>query len=110
MASETTEPQTVQVVYATPAEQRIVAVKYSPGLTARAAVEATGWLEALPEIASRPLVLGVYGEPVEADRLLAPGDRVEICRPLLRDPRTLRRELSKLGQVMGIAGRKASAD
>jgi|SRR5690606_16116304 len=108
--AEATERKTVEVVYATPAEQRIVTLEHSAGLTAGAAVEASGLLEAFPEIAARPLVLGVYGEPVDADRSLAPGDRVEICRPLLRDPRTLRRELLKQGQVMGTAGRKRGAD
>ena len=100
------ERKTVEVVYATPAEQRIVTLEHSAGLTAGGAVEASGLLEAVPEIAARPLVLGVYVERVEADQPLSPGDRVEICRPLLRDPRELRRELLKQGQVMGIAGRK----
>ncbi|HEX6995393.1 MAG TPA: RnfH family protein [Gammaproteobacteria bacterium] len=106
---ETRDRETVEVVYATPDEQRIVTLPFSPGMTALRAVEASGLLDAFPEINARPLVLGVYGEPVEPDRPLAPGDRVEICRPLLRDPRTLRRELLKQGQVMGLAGRKHGA-
>lgn len=109
MASEIREA-TVEVVYATPDEQRLVTIEHSPGMTARDAVERSGLLETFPEISTRPLVLGVYGEHVGADRVLAPGDRVEICRPLLRDPRTLRRELLKQGQVMGTAGRKHGGD
>ncbi len=104
MADETS-PGTVEVVYALPEAQRIVAVAHSPGLTARQAVEASGLVDAFPEIGAGPLVLGVFGEPVDGERPLSPGDRVEICRPLLRDPRALRRELSKLGQVMGVSGR-----
>lgn len=106
MAAEAKVPGTVEVVYATPDDQRIVTVQCLPGLTAGAAVAASGLLEEFPEIAARSLVLGVYGEPVEPDKALSPGDRVEICRPLVRDPRTLRRELLKQGQVMGVAGRK----
>ena len=94
----------VEVVYALPETQHIVAVAHSPGLTARQAVEASRLMDAYPEIAARPLVLGLFGEPVEGERQLSPGDRIEICRPLLRDPRALRRELSKLGQVMGVVG------
>lgn len=109
MADETPARETVEVVYATPDDQRVVTLPFSPGMTARGAVDASGLLEAFPEIETRPLVLGVYGEPVEPDRTLAPGDRVEICRPLLRDPRTLRRELLRQGQVMGLAGRKLGA-
>lgn len=108
MAAETTERETVEVVYATRAEQRIVTLAFTPGMTARSAVDASGLLDVFPEINARPLVLGVYGEPVAPDQPLSPGDRVEICRPLLRDPRTLRRELLKLGQVMGLPGRRPS--
>ena len=99
MANDAGEPKTVEVVYATADEQRVVTLEHSAGLTARAAVEASGLLNSFPEIASRPLVLGVFGEAVEPNHSLAPGDRVEICRPLLRDPRTLRRELLKQGRV-----------
>ena len=109
MADEAREPKTVEVVYATPDDQRIVTLAFTPGITARDAVDASGLLEAFPEINARPLVLGVYGEPVEPNRPLSPGDRVEICRPLQRDPRTLRRELLKQGQVMGLAGRRPGA-
>lgn len=91
----------VEVVYALPDKQRIVAVEHTPNLTARAAAEASGLLDAFPEIRSRPLVLGVYGEQVPPDRVLEPGDRVEICRPLSRDPRALRRERLAVGKVMG---------
>jgi putative ubiquitin-RnfH superfamily antitoxin RatB of RatAB toxin-antitoxin module len=110
MADSALEAATVEVVYATPDEQRIVTLEHRPGLTARAAVDASGLVEAFPEIAERPLVLGLYAQPIDPDRLLSPGDRVEICRPLLRDPRTLRRELLKHGLVMGPAARRSAAD
>lgn len=90
---DTLEP-VVEVVYATPDEQRIVRVPFAPGLTAEQAVRASGLLDALPEIAGRPLVLGVFGVPVELRHPLAAGDRVEICRPLRRDPRDRRRHLA----------------
>ena len=53
-----------------------------------------GLLDALPEIAAHPLVLGVFGVPVGLRHPLAAGDRVEICRPLRRDPRDRRRYLA----------------
>lgn len=95
----------VEVIYATPREQRIVAVTIADGLTAAEAVRRSGLLDEFPEIAQQPLVLGRFGERVEPEHLVAAGDRIEICRPLLRDPRTLRRELSSRGQVMGGGGR-----
>jgi putative ubiquitin-RnfH superfamily antitoxin RatB of RatAB toxin-antitoxin module len=99
-------PETVEVVYATPQAQRVVTLSWQDGLTAGEALRRSGLLEEFPEIGQRPLVLGLFGLRVEPDRLLRQGERVEVCRPLERDPRALRRELLKQGQVMGGAGRK----
>jgi uncharacterized protein len=94
-------PSTVQVVYALPAEQHIVDVRYRPGLTAERAVLESGLTDAFPEILTRPWLLGVFGIEVEASHVLAPGDRVEVCRPLQADPRNTRREIAATGLVMG---------
>lgn len=102
--------ETVEVVYATPQLQRIVTLAWQEGMTAIEAVRRSGLLEEFPDIGRRPLVLGMFGMRVEPDRHLEPGDRVEVCRPLERDPRTLRRELSKQGQVMGGTGRTKHRD
>lgn len=85
----------VEVVYAEPDVQRVVRVAYAPGMTAEQAVRASGLLEELPAIPASPLVLGVFGVRVDGTRVLEPGDRVEICRPLFRDPRERRRELAR---------------
>lgn len=98
-----TPPDTVQVVYARPGDQRIVTLARRAGMTAEQAVRESGLLEVFAEIGERPLTLGVYGKAVPLDRVLARGDRVEIARPLQRDPRELRRELLKHGLVMGAA-------
>jgi len=95
----------VEVVYALPDEQRIVSVALTPGLTAGDAVRRSGLLEAFPEI-ERPLVLGLFGEPIGEDRLLVAGDRVEISRPLARDPRDLRRERVAQGTGTSAARKK----
>ncbi len=91
----------VEVVYATPVFQRVVRVSFTPGLTAADAVRRSGILEEFPDIESEPLVLGVFGERIEEDRQLAPGERVEICRPLKQDPRAMRWRLAADGGVMG---------
>ncbi len=91
----------VEVVYATPEVQRVVRVSFTPGLTAADAVRRSGILEEFPDIESGPLVLGVFGERVEEDRQLAPGERVEICRPLKQDLRAMRWRLAADGGVMG---------
>jgi putative ubiquitin-RnfH superfamily antitoxin RatB of RatAB toxin-antitoxin module len=94
MARESPEPS-VEVIYATTQAQVIVKVPFTPGLTAEQAVHLSGLLDSLPEIRKQPLVLGVFGVRVAGEQLLQCGDRVEICRPLMRDPRDRRRELAR---------------
>lgn len=91
----------VEVVYATPDEQRIVSVPLEPGMTAERAVELSGLADVFPEIRVHALVLGIFGSRVAPDQRLRAGDRVEICRPLRVDPRTMRRILLASGKVMG---------
>jgi putative ubiquitin-RnfH superfamily antitoxin RatB of RatAB toxin-antitoxin module len=87
----------IEVVYARPERQRIVELPFLDGMTARQAVEAAGLSAEFPEIAGRPLVLGVFGRRVEPEHVLAPGDRVEIYRPLPDDPKERRRRRAAAG-------------
>jgi putative ubiquitin-RnfH superfamily antitoxin RatB of RatAB toxin-antitoxin module len=91
----------VEVAYGTPARQAVVEVPWQPGLTARVAVERSGLLTEFPQIDARTLVLGRFGERISESQLLRAGDRVEICRPLVQDPREMRREVLARGGVIG---------
>lgn len=104
MKSEPGPGPLVHVLYALAEAQTIVAVPYEPGMTAARAVELSGLAEARPAIAAGPLVLGIWGVEVDAAHALEPGDRVEISRPLVADPRVMRRELASDGRVMGGSG------
>jgi putative ubiquitin-RnfH superfamily antitoxin RatB of RatAB toxin-antitoxin module len=88
----------VEVVYALRDRQRIVQVRFSEGMTAIEAVEASGLLEVFPELAAGKLDLGVYGRVVQQAHVLRPGDRVEIYRRLTADPREARRKLIAPGK------------
>lgn len=92
---------TIEVIYATPDEQYVVTLPLTRGLTAEQAVGRSGLLERCPEIAARELVLGSFGRRLERTHVLRSGDRVEICRPLVADPRQMRRALVAHGGVMG---------
>jgi putative ubiquitin-RnfH superfamily antitoxin RatB of RatAB toxin-antitoxin module len=91
----------VTIVYALPEKQYVVEIDYSPELTAVGALTRSGLSEKHPEIVSGELVLGVWGVRVNPDCVLNPGDRVEISRPLVADPRDMRRDLLLHGRVMG---------
>jgi len=97
----------VEVVYATVDVQQIVTVAFLPGMTAGQAVETSALAAAFPEIRSPGVVLGIFGARVEPERLLRPGDRVEICRQLVLDPRDMRRASLAGGRTTG--GAKSGA-
>jgi putative ubiquitin-RnfH superfamily antitoxin RatB of RatAB toxin-antitoxin module len=93
----------VEVAYALPERQRVITLDFVAGLTAGEAVRASGISSEFPELATRPLVLGVYAEVVANTHPLRPGDRVEIYRELMVDPRDARRV--RAAQVRG-SGRR----
>lgn len=98
------EPREVQVVHALPDRQRIVTLPHREDMTAMDAVVESGLLQEFPQLADRPLALGIFGQVVDAARLLEAGDRVEIYRPLKADPRETRRRLAAQGRTMGRGG------
>jgi uncharacterized protein len=79
----------VEVVYASPASQRVVKVELKPGATVRDAVTASGFVTVQDQ------KFGVFGKAVPPDTRLAQGDRVEIYRPLLIDPKEARRSRAR---------------
>lgn len=81
----------VEVACATPAKQRIVQLQLDAGATARQAVIASGLQAEFPGLDFAELTLGIFGEVVADERVLQPGERVEIYRPLLHEPREARR-------------------
>ena len=81
----------IEVVYARPERQRLIALAVEPGCTAIDGVRRSGILEEFPEIDPSQLRVGIWGRVVEAHTAqLRGGDRVEIYRPLLIDPKVVR--------------------
>jgi hypothetical protein len=81
----------VEVVYAEPRCQTIVRLELPIGSTVQQAVEASGLLAKFPEISRTNRKLGVYGKITKVGTVLRAGDRVEIYRPLLADPKENRK-------------------
>jgi putative ubiquitin-RnfH superfamily antitoxin RatB of RatAB toxin-antitoxin module len=82
----------VEVVYALPDKQRIVKLDVQPGTTALGAVTLSKLDEVFDELVVGPdLKIGVWGKATTPDRVLAAGERVEIYRPLLVDPKEVRK-------------------
>lgn len=81
----------VEVVYALPDAQHLIALDVAAGTTAAEAVTASGLAERFADIDPATTPLAIFGRACERETVLRPGDRVEILRPLQVDPREARR-------------------
>jgi putative ubiquitin-RnfH superfamily antitoxin RatB of RatAB toxin-antitoxin module len=81
----------VEVAYALPDKQEIVMLEVPWGTTAAAAVQQSGIEKYFPGLELTDADLGIFGKAIKADRVLHAGDRVEIYRPLLADPKEIRK-------------------
>jgi hypothetical protein len=88
------EPDTlvVEVAYARPDKQVVVPVTVPAGATLEQAVRQSRILERFPEIDLATAKVGIFSKPSPLSRVLMAGDRVEIYRPLLADPRQVRKQ------------------
>ncbi|CNI11746.1 Uncharacterised protein family (UPF0125) [Yersinia massiliensis] len=82
----------VEVVYALPERQYLRSISLVAGSTVEDAINASGLLELRSDIDLTKNKVGVYSRPVKLSDKLNDGDRVEIYRPLLADPKELRRQ------------------
>ncbi len=94
----------VEVVYALPHEQALIKVKLPPGATVADAVQASGIAGKYPEIDIAKNKLGIFGKLAKADAVLRDRDRVEIYRPLIADPKEVRRKRAEEGKPMKKGG------
>ncbi len=85
----------VEVVYATAHQQELIAVEAPAGTTVAEAIELSGVREKFEDIVVDENALGVFGRKIEPEYVLQPGDRVEIYRPLIADPKEIRRKRAK---------------
>jgi len=81
----------VEVAYALPDEQAILEVRVPEGTTALAAARLSGICDKFEEIDLDNAKLGIFSKPVSPEQVLREGDRVEIYRPLIADPKEVRK-------------------
>ncbi len=100
----------VEVAYARPEEQVILALEVPAGTTLRQAVEHCGILERFAEIDPDNMKVGIFGKLKKADQVLQAGDRVEIYRPLIADPKQVRKQRAAEGKRMKKGGGAAESE
>ena len=87
----------IEIAYATPERQKIIECEIEPGTSPRDAVLQSDIKQHFPEIDPESCDIGVFGKPVRPDYELVDGDRIEIYRPLIADPKEIRRQRAAQG-------------
>jgi uncharacterized protein len=101
----------VEVVYPLRSEQKLVRLSLEEGASLRQAVERSGLLEQYPEInIDGGNKTGIWGKLAKLDAPLRDHDRVEIYRPLIADPKEVRKQRAAEGKVMKKGGGDAAAE
>lgn len=95
---------TVEVAYALPHQQLIIPVQVSSETTAEEAIKASGIMAKFPEIDLEKSQIGIFGKLTQLDTTLRHLDRVEIYRPLIADPKEVRKQRAADGKAMKKGG------
>jgi len=104
MSSENADLIEVEVAYARPDTQVILPVKIERGATVEDVVNLSGILHHFPEIDLAVNKVGVFGKLSKLTAAVRPGDRVEIYRHLIADPKQVRKERAAQGKAMKKGG------
>ena len=93
-----------EVAYGRLEEQVLLVVESEKSLTAQQAIEKSGILDRFPEIDLKRNKVGIFGKAAKLDVELGDGDRVEIYRPLIADPKEARKKRAAEGKTMRKGG------
>lgn len=89
----------VELVYALPDQQPLLRVQLAEGASVEDAIRASGILETFPDIDLTRNKVGIFSKLVKLDEKVRDKDRVEIYRPLIADPKEVRRKRAEEGKV-----------
>lgn len=94
----------IEVAYALPDKQSVISLQVGPGTTVEQAIRLSGILEQFPQIDMANNKFGIFGKLKKADERVREGERVEIYRPLIADPKVVRKQRAAEGKVMRKGG------
>jgi len=89
----------VEIIYASADEQAIVSIQVVEGCSVKTAIEQSGILEQFLEIDFTVNKIGIFSKQAALDTVLQAGDRIEIYRPLLVDPKQARKQRAARRQI-----------
>jgi len=94
----------IEVVYALPDEQILLKRNVPAGTTVAEAIQASGLLDKYPDVDITKNKLGIFGKLAKAETVVREKDRIEIYRPLIADPKEVRRKRAEEGKAMKKGG------
>ena len=95
----------LEVAYATPEKQALLEVVVEKGTTVEQAILASGIVKRFPDINLEILKVGIWNRTCKLADLPKKGDRIEIYRPLIADPKEARRRRAEKAKDEGRANR-----
>lgn len=93
----------IEIVFAMPGRQELISLTVDPDTTVETAISLSAIGDRFPDEDLSSYQAGIWGKLVDRDHPLEDGDRLELYRPLLIDPRDARRRLALSGDSMGRA-------
>ena len=90
----------IEVSFALPKKQIIIPILVSKGISVKEAIELSGVLKKFEGIDLDSNQIGIFGKLTTLDKVLRDRDRVEIYRPLIADPKEIRRKRAAEGKDM----------
>jgi len=93
----------IEVTYALPNKQTLLALQVVEGTTISEAIEVSGILATYPEVDLSQNKVGIWSKTCKLQQALKDGDRIEIYRPLIADPKEVRKRRAERAKQEGRA-------
>lgn len=94
---------TVEVAYALPERQALLTISVNGPTSVEQVIQQSGILQQFPQIDLAVQKVGIWSRPVKLSEGVKDGDRIEIYRPLIADPKDLRRRRAEKAKEEGRA-------
>ncbi|MDO6762708.1 RnfH family protein [Agarivorans sp. 1_MG-2023] len=95
----------IEVVYGLPDHQVLLALKVELGCDILSGIQQSGIVQHFPEIEPESASVGIFSRAAKLSQALRDGDRIEIYRPLIADPKELRKIRAERAKAEGRASK-----
>ena len=105
MSENSQQTINIEVVYGVPTEQALLAVSVPQGVTVEEAIRHSGMLQRFDDIDLSVNAVGIWNRTCKLHDVPRDGDRIEIYRPLIADPKEVRRLRAEKAKQEGRASK-----